>query len=349
MRYSLQLRIRVVILMAKFESATTVRRTLQRENAADIPTEQTIRNIYDKFLETGSVEDREGQGRPSIMTEEKKEEIAEILATTSMTSVRSVSQQVNMSKSVVHRLMRDVLNYKPYKMHLIQELYDEDKDLRVEMAELLIPIVDDQENHGLIFFSDEANFHLSGLVNKHNCRIWAETNPYVTIDVPINSPKVTVWCAMSSKEIIGPFFFDEQTVNQQNYLHMLENYFQPILQRKRLMKKILFQQDGAPAHFSKTVRAWLNKKFDDRWIGRGGPISWAPRSPDLTPLDFFLWGHIKTNIYKTKVDDIDDLKSRITDEIEAIKRDTLSNVFLEIKKRLTFCIDVHGGSFEQYF
>jgi hypothetical protein len=102
-------------------------------------------------------------------------------------------------------------------------------------------------------------------------------------------------------------------------------------------------------HFSKTVRAWLNKKFDDRWIGRGGPISWAPRSPDLTPLDFFLWGHIKTNIYKTKVDDIDDLKSRITDEIEAIKKDTLSNVFLEIKKWLTFCIDVHGGSFEQYF
>ena len=64
---------------------------------------------------------------------------------------------------------------------------------------------------------------------------------------------------------------------------------------------------------------------------------------------FFLWGHIKTNNYKTTVYDIDDLKIRITDEIEAINKDTLSNVFLEIKKRLTFCIDVHGGSFEQYF
>jgi hypothetical protein len=66
-------------------------------------------------------------------------------------------------------------------------------------------------------------------------------------------------------------------------------------------------------------------------------------------IKFFLWGHIKTNIYETKVDDIDDLKARIMDEIEAIKKDTLSNVFLEIKKRLTFCIEVHGGSFEQYF
>ncbi len=47
MRYSSQLRIRVVILMAKFESAGTVRRTLQRENAPGIPAERTIRNIYE--------------------------------------------------------------------------------------------------------------------------------------------------------------------------------------------------------------------------------------------------------------------------------------------------------------
>ena len=46
---------------------------------------------------------------------------------------------------------------------------------------------------------------------------------------------------------------------------------------------------------------------------------------------------------------IDELKATVTDEIEAIKKDTLSNVFLEIKKRLTFCIEVQGGSFEQYF
>jgi hypothetical protein len=41
-------------------------------------------------------------------------------------------------------------------------------------------------------------------------------------------------------------------------------------------------------HFSKSVRAWLNEKFADCWIGRGGPISCAPRSPDLSPLDFFV-------------------------------------------------------------
>jgi hypothetical protein len=122
----------------------------------------------------------------------------------------------------------------------------------------------------------------------------------------MNSPKLTVWCAMSSNEIVGPFFFEELTVDSEDYLNMLKNFFYPFLQKKKITNKIIFQQDGASIHFSKRVRSWLNEKFDNRWIGRGGAISWAPRSPDMTPLDFFLWGHIKTNIYKINVRDLDD-------------------------------------------
>ncbi len=82
--------------------------------------------------------------------------------------------------------------------------------------------------------------------------------------------------------------------------------------------------------------------------GRGGPISWAPRSPDLMPLDFFLWGYIKTKVYKTKVNDIADLKERIEQEIKARKKETLENVFHGIVKILKFYVDVNGDSFEQY-
>lgn len=216
--------------------------------------------------------------------------------------------------------MRDIMEYKPYMMHSTQKLYDEDMDLRVEMAEHLIPILEDPENNGNTFFSDESTFFTSGLVNKHKCRIWAQNNPHITMESAMKSAKVNVWCAMSNKEIIDPYFFEDETVNQYNYLDMLKHYFYPIIQRKRLTNKIISQQDGSPPHFSKEVRAWLNEKFDDRWIGRGGPISWAPRSPDLTPLDFYLWGYIKTNVYKTSVSDIDDLKDRIEREIKAIKK-----------------------------
>jgi hypothetical protein len=68
-------------------------------------------------------------------------------------------------------MSRFPLGFKPYMMHRTQQLLDENMDLRVEMSELLIPILEDQQNDGNIFFSDESTFYLSGIVNKHNCRI----------------------------------------------------------------------------------------------------------------------------------------------------------------------------------
>ena len=47
---------------------------------------------------------------------------------------------------------------------------------------------------------------------------------------------------------------------------------------------VIFQQDGASTHHSKKVQDWLDIIFEDRWMGRAGPISWSARSPDLTPL-----------------------------------------------------------------
>ena len=55
-----------------------------------------------------------------------------------------------------------------------------------------------------------------------------------------------------------------------------------------------FQHDGAPPHYTIRVREFLNEIFPNRWLGRGGPVVWPPRSPDLTPLDYYLWGHMKT-------------------------------------------------------
>ena len=47
-----------------------------------------------------------------------------------------------------------------------------------------------------------------------------------------------------------------------------------------------FMHDGAPAHYSIEVRNYLNETLDNKWIGRGGPVPWPPRSPDLNPLGF---------------------------------------------------------------
>ncbi|KAH1008147.1 hypothetical protein HUJ05_008728 [Dendroctonus ponderosae] len=60
--------------------------------------------------------------------------------------------------------------------------------------------------------------------------------------------------------------------------------------RMRQRTNMWLQLDGAPPHYHCEVRQFLNANFRNRWIGRNGFQNWPPRPPDLTPLDFFLWG-----------------------------------------------------------
>jgi hypothetical protein len=63
----------------------------------------------------------------------------------------------------------------------------------------------------------------------------------------------------------------------------------PLVVRARMW----YMHDGASAHFSSAVRDVLSNKCHDPRIGRGGPTAWPPRSPNLNPLNFYLWGHLK--------------------------------------------------------
>ena len=82
-------------------------------------------------------------------------------------------------------------------------------------------------------------------------------------------------------------------------------------------------QDGAPPHVSCFVTDVLNERFPDAWIGRGGPIPWPPRSPDLSPIGFFLRRYIKNIVYAEKIRNIQHLQDRITSTIETETRDMI--------------------------
>jgi hypothetical protein len=48
-----------------------------------------------------------------------------------------------------------------------------------------------------LVFSDEATFHISGKVNRHNVRIWGTENPHTILEHERDSPKLNVFCAIS--------------------------------------------------------------------------------------------------------------------------------------------------------
>jgi len=79
---------------------------------------------------------------------------------------------------------------------------------------------------------------------------------------------------------------------------------------------------------------FLGATFPNRWFGRDGPTPWPPRSPDITPLNFFLWGYVKDKVLSTPVPDITNLKARLTDAFATITEDMLENTWREIDYRL---------------
>ena len=80
--------------------------------------------------------------------------------------------------------------------------------------------------------------------------------------------------------------------------------------------------DGAPPRFSRVTRQFLNRHFANKWIGRGGPIAWPARSPDLNPLYFHLWRHLKSIAYATSIENAEILRNRIEQGFRQIPRNT---------------------------
>jgi len=61
----------------------------------------------------------------------------------------------------------------------------------------------------------------------------------------------------------------------------------PVIEDMFGHEEIYFQQDGAPPHYHRDVRAYLDATYPNTWIGRRGSVEFPARSPDLTPMDFF--------------------------------------------------------------
>ena len=122
MPLALAIKIKIVLLMSKFESLTTVKRKLQAKFGKQTPSLKCIKDGFERFTETGTVEDRERSGRSSVITEETAEKVHYVCETERRQNVRTVAAACAIPKTTVHRIMREQLLLKPYKGHFVQQL-----------------------------------------------------------------------------------------------------------------------------------------------------------------------------------------------------------------------------------
>lgn len=331
-------RIWMVKLYAKYGNAHEVQRQWRNVSPHRAPTIHAILNTAHKFDETGSVLDANRCGRPvTVLTATK---LAEIKRRVQRNMDFSISRGAAASglPNRTYRRALDKLGFRVYHPQLVAELSDDDYDRRMEFCELwLNKFNEDDHVVDRILWSDESEFKLNGTVNRHNCTYWSRRNLHVQVPVKNSRQGVMVWCGMSSRGLIGPYFF-HNSVTGQTYLEMLRVFLWPQIRRHRM----LFQQDGAPPHYALPVRQWLDERFPERWIGRRGPYDWPARSPDLTPCDFFLWGYLKDTVYRTRFSTIEQLRGRIRAACSEISEETCRKVCRSVPGRLVDCVDREG-------
>jgi len=349
--YTIEQRIEIVKIHYKYGEhfAETVRKVRTSFGHHNAPSRNTVVNLIEKFEVSGSLLTAKSSGRSR--TGRLNENIATVSASVDespSTSIRHRAQQLDISRSSVQRILTKDLHLRAYKIQLTQELQPADHAQRRTFANW---ILEHQQIDGdfskKIIFSDEAHFQLNGYVNKQNCRIWGTENPQVIQQLSMHPPRVTVWCGFWVGGVIGPYFFENAagnavTVNGVRYRDMITNFLWEELNGIDL-EDIFFQQDGATCHTADETMQLLQTKFHGRVISRRGDVNWPPRSCDLTPLDFSLWGFLKGKVYANDPQTIPELKEEIRRTINEISPQLCQNVIENFVKRMNVCKQSRGG------
>lgn len=283
-----------------------------------------------------------------VGNDERGQEVLQLVALNPNTSSRSIGQEVGLGHSTVLRILHHY-TFHPYKIHLHQALTEEDGHRRIEYCVYVQELLREQPHFiSRVLWSDESTFHRNGTVNRHNMHYWAVENPHWLGQRYHQARwKINVWAGILGDSIIGPYFF-EQNITADLYLAFLMDDVTPALNQLPgdVTANMWFQQDGAPPHYGHNVREWLDARYPNHWIGRGAPLPWPPRSPDLTPMDFFLWGYIKSLVYETEPLNVEDLKGRIRVAMGTITPAMLRSVRRSLTTRLEECLANDGQHFE---
>jgi hypothetical protein len=149
-----------------------------------------------------------------------------------------------------------------YKIQIVQALKLNDHVVHYAFAtDILERLNKDSGFLKRVVFLMRIPFMSQG-VTHHNVRIWGSEKPNVVQEMECDRPKITAICRLKHDRVVGPFFFNEPTTNKTNYLQMLQNH---VVAQLPNLDQVIFQQDGgAPPHWGREVRDYLNATFPSR-------------------------------------------------------------------------------------
>lgn len=334
-------------------SSEAVRVYRQRYPGRQVPNNRTFTNLERRLRERGTFARRtsdSGRSASRHTTRNVERAVIEAIEDVPSISTRRLGSQLGIPHQTVWRIAR-MYNFKAYHHQPVQELLPRDYDPRVEFCTFMRgKLLDDPSFLKYVLFTDESCFTRAGVFNSRNEHHWAQSNPHSMTSRSFQRQfAINVWAGIVGTHIIGPFRLPNRLTSVE-YLNFLENDLPSLLEEVPLeiRRNMWYLHDGAPPHSTRQVTEFLNEYFLGRFIARFGDYTWPPRSPDLNPLDFFFWGHLKQLVYSRPVETEEELWNRILTSARAIssKRGIFRNVRDNFKKRITLCIREEGKHFE---
>lgn len=213
------------------------------------------------FIQGNILPKRGGEGgRRRTRTVELEEEMLNRIDQDPKMSVRQISTEMNISKSVVHRVLKEQLLH-PFHCQKIHAMDLKDYPARVQFAEWFLEKQRIEAQFvGKVLFTDEAGFGRNGVINCHNLHQWQEDNPHSTIEKSYQQRfHVNVWMGTFGNYLVGPYILPNR-LDAGRYLEFLRIILPYLLEDVPLMTRcnMWFMHDGAPPHFGQNVRNHLN-------------------------------------------------------------------------------------------
>lgn len=316
------------------------------------PTDKTFTNLHLRLSQTGCVfTETKERGCTEISDEDRvklEEKILEMVQNNPRISTREIANRTGASRSDVWRILSDD-ELHPHHLLKVQHLLPEDFPRREEFCRWLHQ---NRDVNQFILYTDEAQFTRSGFFNIHNEHIWARENPRATVTRSFQERfSVNVWIGIVDGQLIGPHYF-EGALNSEKNLNFLRNDLPQLIEDNipiTTRQNLWYMHDGAPAHRSRAVTEYLNRKYPNRWIGFSSPsVKWPARSPDLTPCDFSIWGQLKAEVYKEEIMSKQHLIERINNAFIKVRADqaSLKATSNAVIRRAELCFENGGGYFE---
>lgn len=335
----------VIALYLGKKSTSAIVRELRHLNVNRIFVYRTIK----RYQDTGTVNKKYGGGRrPTATSATNVRKVRSKLARNPRRSGNAMAKEVGVSVASMHRILRNKLMVKPFKIQKVQDLTVAQKKMRHQRSKALKQrlVCGDLKN---CVFTDEKVFTVQQFVNKQNDRVWLTERSAINMDQlrayrRQKPASVMVWAGVTENGRTPLVFVPAGVkINATTYQELvLEACVKPWAAKNFKKDRWVFQQDSAPAHKAKTTQRWLQENVP-AFIST---TDWPSCSPDLNPMDFSIWGILESKVCNKKYDSVEVLKRALVREWNKIPQSVIRAACNAFADRLDTVILFKGGHIE---